>query len=66
VQQGTRLFVVLPAVPNTNGGLIWTCFFSESRMKFVDPTKPKSAGMGTRELVAMTNVLLSTVVANPA
>jgi len=23
----TRLFVVLPAVPNTNGGLIENCFF---------------------------------------
>ena len=36
---GTSVFVVLPAVPNTNRGSSRSRFLSGSRMKFAEPTK---------------------------
>jgi hypothetical protein len=49
---GTRLFVVLPAVPNTNRGLAENLFLSESHMKLAEPIKfdRKSEGAQWRDL----------------
>jgi hypothetical protein len=64
---GTRLFVVLPAVSNTNRGLIDNLFLF-SRMKLMEPTKfnRKSGVAQWRDLQFLFPQVRSKLVRNPA